>query len=232
VNVLDLVSGIGGFSLGLERAGMRTIGFCEIDPFCRAVLKKHWPNVPCHDDIRTLHIERGFADVITAGFPCQPHSSAARGRRRGIDDDRWLWPEVFRIIEESRPSWFIGENVTQLDGVALEQVVSDLESIDYQVQTFEIPACAVGLDHWRARLWILGHSNSDGKSELHVNAEVARLSGSRLESGSTRATDGISGRMVVHRRRVIGNAVVPKIPEIIGRAIMNPSVPSIVEPCR
>src|SRR6185369_15732907 len=104
MNVLDLFSGIGGFSLGLERAGMRTVAFCEIDPFCRAVLAKHWPGVPIHHDIRKLRAtDVGPVELICGGFPCQPHSSA--GKRRGKDDDRHLWPEMFRLITECRPGW-------------------------------------------------------------------------------------------------------------------------------
>src|SRR3990167_7230120 len=111
LRVLDLFSGIGGFSLGLERTGgFRTIAFCEIEPYCRAVLKKHWPDVPCFTDVRTLTAcDVGAVDLICGGYPCQPFSEA--GKRLGAQDDRHLWPEYLRLIQELRPTWVIGENV-------------------------------------------------------------------------------------------------------------------------
>jgi DNA (cytosine-5)-methyltransferase 1 len=216
--VLDLFSGIGGFSLGLERAGMRTVAFCEIDPFCRTVLAKHWPDVPIYEDVHTIpHV--GNVDVICGGFPCQPFSSASRGRKRGSADDRYLWPAMLAVVERERPTWVIGENVTQLDGMALAQVVSDLEGIGYTVAPpLEIPACAVGYDHHRPRLWILGHSNCDGKPGCAVHAEMARLSECDCDPGGVGRKNGLPSRM--DRLRAIGNAVVPDIPERIGRAIM------------
>jgi len=111
LNVLDLFSGIGGFSLGLERAGMRTVAFCEIEPFCQAVLRKHWPGVPIFEDVRKLTASdlSEPIDVICGGYPCQPFSVA--GKRLGAADDRHLWPEYFRLVKELRPAWVIGENV-------------------------------------------------------------------------------------------------------------------------
>jgi DNA (cytosine-5)-methyltransferase 1 len=176
VNVLDLFSGIGGFSLGLERAGMRTVAFCEIDPYCRQVLARHWPGVPVYRDIRDLRgDELGPIDVVCGGFPCQPFSSA--GKRRGKDDDRYLWPEMLRVIREAKPRWVIGENVTHIDRVALEDVLSGLEGCGYETAPpLEIPACALGADHWRARIWILGHADRDREPGVPLNAEVARHS--------------------------------------------------------
>lgn len=113
MRVLDLFSGIGGFSLGLERAGMQTIAFCEIDPYCRRVLRKHWPGVPIFEDVRTLRGEDvGPVDLVCGGYPCQPFSTA--GKRRGTADDRHLWPEMLRVIDETRPTWVCGENVAGL----------------------------------------------------------------------------------------------------------------------
>jgi DNA (cytosine-5)-methyltransferase 1 len=223
--VLDLFSGIGGFSLGLERAGMRTVAFVEIDPFCRRVLAKHWPDVPCYDDVRSLTADRlradGIApDVICGGFPCQPFSSAARGRNRG---DGNLWSEMRRIVSECQPDWIICENVIDLDRLALRQVVADLEGLGYQIAPpFEIPACAVGHDHRRARLWICGHTDSKGKSSRAIDDEVARLSRHRNRARRVGAAYGLPTRM--DRLRVLGNAVVPQIPKIIGRAIMKQAV--------
>ena len=177
LRVLDLFSGIGGFSLGLERTGgFRTVAFCEIDPYCRAVLRKHWPDVPCHDDIRALRGERGMADVVCGGFPCQPFSIA--GKRRGKADDRHLWPEMARVISEVRPAWVIGENVTGLIGMALDGVLSDLEGMGYALWPVVLPACAVDAPHRRDRLWIVAHAEElqrDGR-EHHA--------GSCIEGGS------------------------------------------------
>jgi DNA (cytosine-5)-methyltransferase 1 len=158
VRVLDIFSGIGGFSLGLERAGMRTVAFCEIDPFCRAVLRKHWPDAPIYEDIRTLHAANlPQFDVICGGYPCQPFSHA--GKRRGQEDDRHLWPEYFRIVEARRPAWVIGENVVGHIGMGLDAVLSDLEGIGYSCRPFVIPACAVDARHRRERVWVVAHAN-------------------------------------------------------------------------
>jgi len=223
LTVLDLFSGIGGFCLGLERTGgFKTVAFCEIDPFCRQVLEKHWPDVPCYEDVRT--VPDIHADVVTAGFPCQPGSSAARGRDKGREHSQWLWPEVPRALQQSGATWFIGENVTHLDKRgwgALDQVVSDLEAIGYEVAPpFEIPACAFGHDHRRARIWILGHANRNGQSGVPVDGEVARVSRDRPEPDRSRAPHGLPRGLDRLRQSKIGNAVVPQIPEMIGRAIL------------
>ena len=169
MQVLDLFSGIGGFSLGLKRAGMETIGFCEIDPFCRKVLAKHWPDVTVHTDIRGLNGKdyKGRADVICGGFPCQPFSQA--GKRRGTEDDRHLWPEMLRIISEVRPTWVIGENVIGFVKMELDSVLSDLEREGYQTRAFIIPACGIDAPHKRDRVWIIAHANSEGESDGPVN---------------------------------------------------------------
>jgi DNA (cytosine-5)-methyltransferase 1 len=161
VKVLDLFSGIGGFSLGLERAGMTTIAFCELDPFCRAVLRKHWPTVPIHEDITKLEGApyAGSIDVICGGFPCQPFSQA--GQRRGASDDRHLWPHMFRCVGDILPAWVIGENVIGLESMGLDDCCADLESLGYDVQTFDIPACGVGANHRRHRLWIVAHAQGE-----------------------------------------------------------------------
>jgi DNA (cytosine-5)-methyltransferase 1 len=227
MRVLDLFSGIGGFSLGLERAGFKTVAFCEIDPYCRAVLRKHWPNVPIYEDVKKLKPYDLFIDqcwpidVICGGFPCQPFSSASHGRKRGADDDRFLWPEMLRLIREIRPRWVIGENVTHIDRLALEQVVSDMEAIGYEVApTFEIPACAVGHDHRRSRYWFVGYAHGHGKPGLPIDAEASRVPGDRPNAGSARAEDGIPCGLDGYRQSALGNAVVPQIPEIIGKAIL------------
>lgn len=171
IRVLDLFSGIGGFSLGLERAGpFRTVAFCEREPFCQAVLKKHWPSIPIYDDVRTIPTDRlGRIDLICGGFPCQPWSVA--GQRRGAEDDRDLWPFMASLIEKLRPRWVIGENVRGFinEPLGLKRSLSDLESIGYQTTPFVIPACAVDAKHRRDRVWIIAHPNSNSESDGSIN---------------------------------------------------------------
>jgi DNA (cytosine-5)-methyltransferase 1 len=156
---LDLFTGIGGFTIAAKWAGFRTLAFCEIDPFCRRVLAKHWPHIINFSDIKKLNgtIFRGV-DLITGGFPCQPFSVA--GKRRGTADDRSIWPEMFRVIKEARPAWVVGENVVGILDMELDQVLSGLESIGYATRAFIIPACAVDAQHKRERIWIVANSNS------------------------------------------------------------------------
>jgi DNA (cytosine-5)-methyltransferase 1 len=161
MNVLDLFSGIGGFSLGLERAGMRTVAFCEIEPFARAVLAKHWPDVPCYDDVRTLSADRlrsdGISvDVICGGFPCQDISRAGKGA--GITGARsGLWAEYARLICELRPRYVIVENVSALLSRGLDRVLGDLAAIGYDAEWHCIRAADVGAPHLRDRIWIVAY---------------------------------------------------------------------------
>ena len=164
LKLLDLFSGIGGFSLGLESTGyFRTIAFVEKDKFCQQVLKKNFKNIPIESEVRNVKGDRYAADIITGGFPCQPFSVA--GKRRGTDDDRYLWDETIRIIRECKPRWFIGENVEGIiniqEGVVLRQVQDDLEKEGFQVQCLVIPASGIGAWHQRKRVWIVAHSNSN-----------------------------------------------------------------------
>ena len=157
MKVLDLFSGIGGFSLGLEWAGMSTIAMCEKDPHCRKILAKHWPDLPIHEDIRNLDGQEfaGTIDVVCGGFPCQPFSVA--GTRRGKDDDRHLWPEMLRVIQEVKPRWVIGENVFGFINMALDDVQSDLEREHYEVRKFVLPAVAVDAKHRRDRVFVIAY---------------------------------------------------------------------------
>ena len=163
MKVLDLFSGIGGFSLGLEWAGMETVAMCEKDKFCRQVLAKHWPDITIHEDIRDLDGKdyKGSIDVVCGGFPCQPFSVA--GKQLGKADDRHLWPEMLRVIKESAPAWVIGENVSGFVGMALDDVCSDLEGEGYRVQSFIIPACAVEAHHRRDRCWVVAYSDENDR---------------------------------------------------------------------
>jgi DNA (cytosine-5)-methyltransferase 1 len=168
LKVLDLFSGIGGFSLGLESTGnFKTIAFCEKDEFCQKVLQKNFKNIPIEGEIRNVKGEKYQADVVTGGFPCQPFSVA--GKRKGTDDDRYLWDETIRVVRECKPKYFIGENVEGLiniqEGMVLRQVQTDLEKEGFEVQCLVIPASGIGAWHQRKRVWIIGCnvSNSDSR---------------------------------------------------------------------
>ena len=163
LKVLDLFSGIGGFSLGLEATGgFETIAFCEIAEYPRRVLKKHWPKIKCYPDIKKLTYAQlkkdGYEkiDVIVGGYPCQGESGA--GRQKGLEDPRWLWPEFVRLISECRPTWVIGENVAGHIKQNLDTVLSDLESEGYSARTFSISASSVGANHKRERVWIVANT--------------------------------------------------------------------------
>ena len=158
---LSLFSGIGGLDLAAEMAGFQTVGQCEWADYPTKVLEKHWPDVPRWRDIRTLTGESFYektgirtVDVISGGFPCQPFSVA--GKRKGREDDRYLWPEMLRVISELRPTWVVGENVAGIVNMALDQVYTDLENEGYAVRALIIPACAVDAPHRRDRCAIIG----------------------------------------------------------------------------
>ena len=179
LKILDLFSGLGGFSLGLERTGhFETVAFCDNDKYSNLVLQKHWKGVKIYNDVKEITKEKLIADgiqlpdIITGGFPCQPFSVA--GKQAGTDDDRHLWPVMFRIIQELTPRWVIGENVKGLtniqDGVVFETVCSNLEGEGYEVRAFNIPAAGVGAPHRRERLWIVAH-----RKESMVNTDDVRL---------------------------------------------------------
>ena len=164
---LDLFSGIGGFSLGLElTGGFKTIAFCEIEKFPRKVLKKHWPHIKQYKDIKELTNEQletdGIVpiDIITGGYPCQPFSVA--GSQRGEKDKRHLWPEMFRLVKECRPTWVIGENVSGHIKLGLDTVLENLESEGYTTRAFSISASSIGANHKRERVWIVGYSQHNG----------------------------------------------------------------------
>ena len=279
VRVLDLFAGIGGFTLGLERAGFETVAFCEIDPYAQKVLKKNWPGVPIYDDVRTITAERLASDgigvdVITGGFPCQDISVS--GNQAGIQDGTrsGLWSECARLLGELRPQYAIFENVTNLlngeRGAWFKRVLWDISQIGYDAEWHCIPASELGAHHHRDRIWIIAYPSSVGHGQCVTEAN--RRSGTskggteggsiladtqckprrhngqletskrqrtycatksspvcqkltdttgqafwRTEPNVGRVANGIPSRS--HRLKCLGNAVVPPIPELIGRAI-------------
>ena len=190
LKTLDLFSGIGGFSLGLESTGFfETIGFVEKDKFCQKVLKKHWSNINIEEDIRNVKGEKYQADVVTGGFPCQPFSVA--GKRKSTADDRYLWDEMLRVIRETKPRWVIGENVEGIvninEGMVLRQVLNDLENEGFKSQCIIIPASGIGAWHQRKRIWIMAYSDSNRYvSEIRRgNGEEKRIPVQDREKDST-----------------------------------------------
>lgn len=224
LKLLDLFSGIGGFSLAASWTGqIQTVGFCEIEPFCQRILRKHWPEVPIFPDIKELRgRDIGPVDIVSGGFPCQPFSCA--GKRKGKEDDRYLWPEMFRVIQEARPTWVIGENVANIVNMGLQDALSDLESGGFEVQIFNMPACGVGAPHERQRIWILAHSesarqhNNIFRGRNHLCKSQKNLWG-EFSPGSLRMANGVSSR--VDRIRGLGNAIVPQVAYEIFKAIVN-----------
>jgi DNA (cytosine-5)-methyltransferase 1 len=240
MTVLDLFSGIGGFSLGLERTGgFKTVAFCEIEPFCRKVLNKHWPEVPIYEDVRTLTAECLAADgigvdVICGGFPCQDISRAGYGR--GLAGERsGLWSEYARLIGELRPAYVIVENVAALLERGMDTVCGELAAIGYDAEWSTISACSIGAPHMRQRVFVVAYPDSKhGRQGVRDTAprshrplqEINGFAGSRagwrtrMENPSTLygGADGVPFGM--DRNRGVGNAVAPAVSEIIGRAIL------------
>lgn len=243
MRVLDLFAGIGGFSLGLERTGgFETVAFCELDAKARAVLAKHWPNIPLFEDVSALSKEildaKGIeVDVITGGFPCQDISLAGKGA--GLEGARsGLWFQFHRLIKEIQPRYAIIENVSALRSRGLDQVLWSLSEIGYDAEWHCIPAAAVGAPHRRDRIWIVAYP-SGARSKAGIPAagygeegdsEISNYISDRLngwagrdiwatEPSVGRVANGVSNRS--HRLKQLGNAVVPQIPQLLGEAILH-----------
>ena len=209
---IDLCSGIGGFSLGFSWSGLsEPILFCEIDPWCRKVLAKHWPNVPIAEDVKELANDPTRlvpdCDILTAGYPCQPFSVA--GKQRGTEDDRHIWPEIFKIIQAKRPTWIVCENVPGHISLGLDQVLSDLEDkAGYAVQTFCVGAVAVNAPHRRQRIFIIarnvGNSEYDGLSAATVSGKHRKVDARCAERQS--ASKQLEGASEPGHDANVGNA--------------------------
>jgi len=235
LKVLDLFSGIGGFSLGLEKTGgFETVAFCEKEKYPQSVLAKHWKEVPIYEDVKTLTASRlaqdGIeVDVITGGFPCQDISCTGLQRGLGKNTRSGLWSECARLIREIHPRYAIFENVTALltgnGGKWFEQVLWEISKVGYDAEWHCIPASQLGANHHRDRVWIVAYPNR-ARCEvrslpLGILAQHANLSGPswwQVEPSVDRVSNGIPSQ--AHRLKALGNSVVPQIPEIIGNAIL------------
>jgi len=225
LRVLDLFSGIGGFSLGLERTGgFETVAFCEIDPFCRRVLAKHWPDVRQFNDVTKLRGEDvGSVDVICGGFPCQDISWAGQGA--GLHGERsGLWHEFARLIGEIRPSFVIVENSAALLHRGMGDVLGSLAAIGYDAEWHCISASDLGAPHSRERLWLVAYPEGQRPGQLRWLGRAAESEGIRdihwpeHEPPNERVVVGLPDQ--VDRVTALGNALLPQIPELIGRAIL------------
>jgi DNA (cytosine-5)-methyltransferase 1 len=231
----SLFSGIGGFDLGLERTGgFEIVWQVENDPFCRKVLAKHWPNVPCYEDVHDVgahNLEE--VDVCVGGFPCQPVSVA--GKRLAQDDERWLWPQFARILGELRPQYAVLENVPGLLIRGMGDVLGDLAVLGYDAEWGIISAASVGAPHLRKRIFVVAHTASQQRDggDLHCGSDrstpLQEQFGGRSpedQSSSWWATEPNVGRVVdgvparVDRLRSLGNAIVPQVAEHLFRHIM------------
>ena len=230
---LSLFSGVGGFDLGFDRAGMICAGQVEIDDYCRRVLAKHWPDVKRMADVREVKgDEFGAIDLICGGFPCQDISNAAtaQGTPAGLAGTRsGLWAEFYRLIGIIRPRFAVVENVGAITVRGLPQVIGDLAEIGYDAEWQIVPAAYVGAPHLRERLFIVAHPHSAGlegdecpilagASDWRQHADATRSAWWGSEPAVGRVADGVPRR--VDRLRALGNAVVPQVAEWIGRRIM------------
>lgn len=245
LNVLSLFAGIGGLELGLERAGMTTVGQVEIDPYCQRVLARHWPEVPRHDDVLTfstwwLGEQRPSVDVVCAGFPCQPFSLA--GKQLGTSDERWMWPATADAIRAVRPTYVLLENVSALvrDVVAFGAILGDFHTLGFDAEWATLRASDFGAPTPRERVKLLAYpsginreprhrvgASRDGQSPITVGGLCGLALAEKREAANQwlateprvdRLVDGIPDQS--HRLRCAGNAVVPAVSEHIGRLII------------
>jgi DNA (cytosine-5)-methyltransferase 1 len=238
LNILSLFSGIGGIELGLERAGMTTVGMVERDPWCQRLLANHWPDVPIHDDVATvpewwLSEERPMVHVVSGGFPCQPFSNA--GKRLGTLDERWMWPAMAAVIRAVRPRYIVVENVSALvrDSRAFGTVLSDLHTLGFNAEWATLRASDFGAPHRRERVYIVAYPQGDHGEDANESGATGQI---KLEPGRgcgefgraywisesdvDRVADGVPRGLVFQPLHALGNAVVPAVLEHIGRQIV------------
>ena len=237
---IDLCAGIGGFSLGFSWSGLSDpVLFCEIDPWCRKVLEKHWPDVPIANDVKELANDPARlvpdCDILTAGYPCPPFSLASRNRK-GEADERHIWPYIRTIVSAKHPNWLVFENVRGHISLGLATVLDDLSEENYTTIPLLLPAYSVGAIHERARVYIVAYANDRGSAvrwdrQLQEDAEAMRCRDNRRERApefDTRqwrqiqsrpygVADGIPERL--DRNRALGNAIMPQIAMRIGQTI-------------
>jgi DNA (cytosine-5)-methyltransferase 1 len=240
VNYLSLFSGIGGLDLGLDRAGMTCVGQVELDPWCRAVLDRHWPGVLKHDDVRTAPAwwaagARPPVHLVAGGFPCQPFSTF--GRQLGQGDPRWGWPWFRAVVRAVRPDYVLVENVAALlaDADAFGRILGDLAEDGFDADWTVLSACALGAPHMRDRLFLVAHpAGLHGERDMPLQAQ---MEGGRAGAGAAgsdawpdgwlpepevgRVAHGVPKRLVAPQLRGLGNAVVPQVGELVGRLILD-----------
>ncbi len=230
MKLLDLFSGIGGFSLAAHWAGIETVQFVEKDKDCQNVLSKNFPTIPIHDDIKTYTGTQHSSDIVCGGFPCQPYSLA--GDRKGADDERALWGEMLRIIGEVQPTYILGENVlgllSQNRGMEIKKIRADLENQNYEVEIVVLPAYAVGFPHSRNRVWVVAYSNcerlqgwSKTKQPLLARTQPSELYAQSVcewkeEDYIPKAciygdADGIPSKLDKSRMKALGNSIIPQL---------------------
>ncbi len=240
----DLCSGIGGFALAAQWVGgIETVVFCEIDTWAQKILNKNFAGVPIHDDLKTLNLKNhGPIDLITCGYPCQPFSVA--GKQKGEDDDRHLWPTLFGIVKAARPRWLLCENVTGHINMGLDEVLHDLESINYSTEAIVIPSGALGAPHRRDRVWIIANESANVTNSNMRGNDKCRQSGGdtgAIAEDKIKSGDGWSGENLRHTRgqsppggfrvddgipegmdriKGLGNAIVPQLAAEILRVMM------------
>jgi len=236
---VDLCSGIGGFALGFEWAGLsRPVMFCDIEEWSRQIVSKHWPDVPVATDVKELASDpdRNVPDceIITAGYPCQPWSVA--GERKGSSDNRHIWPYICEIVAQKRPAWCVLENVYGHISLGIDEVLSNLECQGYAARAFVVPACGVNAPHRRERVFIVAHTDSPRSQGRVQGRQDTQREGKLGHSGRScsvhrqpierwwdtepelgRVAHGIPNR--THRLRGLGNAIVPQIAMRIGQTI-------------
>lgn len=233
MNILSLFSGIGGLELGLEQAGMTTVGQVELDPFCRQILAKHWPEVPKHDDVRTaINWWRGqprpAVDLVCGGFPCQDLSNArTNGARPGLDGEKsGLWGAYRALVEALAPRWVLVENISAWERW-LPRVRRDLHGLGYASVSVQLSAGSFGAPHKRPRVLVVAHANGESEPLRAIHEEVARLrpvprgggDWGTSEPRTLRVADGFPDRLDMPRLKALGNSVVPAVSEFIGRLI-------------